>query len=56
MAELVERKICHPNEVILKKGDHSEFIILEKGKLSFSCNIDKKNKLDKKIMDSISVD
>ena len=37
MAELVERKICHPDEIILKKGDPAELMILQNGTIGFLC-------------------
>lgn len=37
MAEYIERKICHPNEYVARKGDKPEFTILQKGKLCFTC-------------------
>ena len=37
MAGLVDRKICHPEEIILRKGEKSQFMILQKGTLGFAC-------------------
>ena len=37
MAELVERKICHPDQIILRKGSPSQFMILQKGVIGLSC-------------------
>ena len=55
MAEMVERKICHPSEVILKKGDFAEFMILQKGKVNFCCNTNKNNSLNNKVVVKIIV-
>jgi hypothetical protein len=57
MAELVERKIAHPNETLLKKGEKSEFMILQKGKLCFCCKPHRApdSKLEGKVMDVVEV-
>lgn len=47
LAEIVCRKICHPEEVIYKRGGVSDFIILKKGGIGFTCklNCDLNNKI-----------
>lgn len=37
LAESITRKICHPEEVIVKKGSFTDFIILRKGELGMAC-------------------
>ena len=51
MAELVERKISHPKEVLMKKGDKAEFMILQKGSLLLTCKVNsKKPQLDGRVI------
>jgi len=44
IAEVVSRRICHPEEIVLQKGAVFTFMILQKGSLSFTCRI--RSKLD----------
>ena len=54
MAENVSRKICHPEEILLKKGGISDFIILQKGNVAFTCKIN--SDLDGKMIEKFEVD
>lgn len=54
LAESVTRKICHPEEIIIKKGTVSGFIILQKGEISMACKV--RSKLDGKIIETITVE
>lgn len=48
LAESVSRKICHPEEIIIKKGGVSDFMIVQKGELGMACRT--KSKLDGRII------
>jgi hypothetical protein len=37
LAETIERKICHPDEIIFRKGGICEFNILQKGLIHYTC-------------------
>ena len=37
LAESVIRKIAHPEEILQKKGEITNFCILQKGSLGFTC-------------------
>ena len=39
LAEQVTRKICHQQEIVLKRGSVVDFIILQKGTIDFTCKI-----------------
>ena len=57
MAEIIERKICHPDEVILKKGAKAEFIILQKGKIDLVCRTSNpSSSLNGKVIEKLEVE
>ena len=55
LAESVERKICHPDEIIHKKGTVCEFFILQQGIVAFSCKNGPNSKLNGKKIQFIKV-
>jgi hypothetical protein len=56
MAELVEKKMCHPNQYIKKKGEKIEFMILQRGKLCLTCKAHRyRSSLDGKVIETLSV-
>ena len=53
---MVERKICHPKEVLYKKGTHPDFLILQKGQLDMACKCSGgKTALSGKVVESLEV-
>ena len=55
LAESVERKICHPEEIIQKKGTICEFYILQQGNIAFSCRNGSTSKLNGKKIEFIKI-
>ena len=53
LAESVTRKICHPEEIIIKKGNISDFIIIQKGEIGLACKI--RSKLEGRIIETMKV-
>lgn len=56
MAECIERKICHPDETVLKKGAKAEFMILQNGTLCLACKTNKcESPLNGKVIETLQV-
>ena len=53
LAEVVSRKICHPEEIIFKRGSVCDFVILKKGTVAFTCRIN--SDLNHKIIENLDV-
>ena len=53
LAESITRKICHPEEIVVKKGNFSDFIILRKGELGMACR--NQSLIDGKVIEVLTV-
>ena len=53
LAEQISRRICHPEEIIYKKGSVLDFVILQKGTVTFNCKIN--SDLDGKMIEKLEV-
>ena len=54
LAEEVNRRICHPEEVIVKKGNITDFCIIQKGCVAFTCR--NRSDLDNKVIELLAVE
>lgn len=54
LAEEVNRKICHPEEIIVKKGSISDFYVLQSGFVAFACKT--RSELDGKVIETLSAE
>lgn len=53
LAEEVNRKICHPEEIVVRKDNITDFCILQKGTLAFTCRV--RSNLDGKVIENLIV-
>ena len=55
LAESVIRKIAHPEEILQKKGEITNFCILQKGSLGFTCKKGPTSTLNGAVMEKFTI-
>jgi hypothetical protein len=51
LAESIERKVAHPEELMQKRGEKEQFYILQKGCIAFTCKNGPRSTLNGKIVE-----